>query len=205
VPNGSINAEQYAMLLRPLNGARVASRSGGGGKQLSYLEAWDVRAHLIRIFGFGNFDSEILSADLVYQRDRTMGNGKEGWEVAYKVLLQLTVRDDHGHTICRHTEAAVGSADGSVGLGDLHDNAVKQAASDALKRCAINLGTSFGLSLYNNGSRADVVKRTLVVPDGVALPESQNSEQQIQALKDSLGAQTIGVEEPNPDHTETNV
>lgn len=35
---GQITAEQYAVLMKPLNGTRVAKRSQGG-KQLSYLEA----------------------------------------------------------------------------------------------------------------------------------------------------------------------
>jgi hypothetical protein len=39
--------------------------------------------------------------------------------------------------------------------------AIKTAESDALKRAAINLGTQFGLSLYNNGSLRDVVVQTL--------------------------------------------
>jgi hypothetical protein len=42
--------------------------------------------------------------------------------------------------------------------------AIKTAESDALKRAAINLGTQFGLSLYNNGSLQDVVVRTLIEP-----------------------------------------
>jgi hypothetical protein len=51
--------------------------------------------------------------------------------------------------------------------------AVKTAESDALKRCAVNLGTQFGLSLYQNGATVDVVQRTLDIeeeatPHGVA-------------------------------------
>jgi recombination DNA repair RAD52 pathway protein len=42
--------------------------------------------------------------------------------------------------------------------------AIKSAESDALKRAAINLGTQFGLSLYNNGSLRDVVIQTLDQP-----------------------------------------
>lgn len=42
--------------------------------------------------------------------------------------------------------------------------AIKTAESDALKRAAINLGTQFGLSLYNNGSTADIIRATLVMP-----------------------------------------
>lgn len=46
--------------------------------------------------------------------------------------------------------------------------AVKTAESDALKRAAINLGTQFGLSLYNDGSLADVVHTTLDKADAPA-------------------------------------
>ena len=48
--------------------------------------------------------------------------------------------------------------------GESHDMAVKTAESDAIKRAAINLGTQFGLSLYNNGSLKDIVVMTLSSP-----------------------------------------
>jgi hypothetical protein len=46
-------------------------------------------------------------------------------------------------------------------IGEVMDFAIKTAESDALKRAAINLGTQFGLSLYNNGSTDDIVKKVL--------------------------------------------
>ena len=57
--------------------------------------------------------------------------------------------------------------------GDAHDNAVKTAESQALKRMAINMGTQFGLSLYRDGQIEDVVRLTLVRPpaiDGAPIP-----------------------------------
>lgn len=190
-----INAEQQAVLMRPLNSTRVSKRSIGG-KQLSYLESWDVRAHLIRVFGFAGFDAEIVEAVPIYQRDIEVGNDKRpGWEVAYKVVFTLTLRDEHGEWLARYTEAAVGSASGSVGLGDLHDNAVKQGASDALKRCAINLGTQFGLSLYSNGSTNEIVRQTLVGPEAEQ-KEEQPTDEQIEMLKKSLGGELVSTEPP---------
>jgi hypothetical protein len=53
--------------------------------------------------------------------------------------------------------------------GDVHDMAIKTAESQALKRCATNLGDQFGLSLYRNGSADPVVTVTLV---GHAEPEN---------------------------------
>jgi recombination DNA repair RAD52 pathway protein len=148
-----ITSAQYEQLLKPLNERRVAKR-GQAGRQLSYLEAWDVKAHLIRIFGFGGWDWNVTTAELAFESER---EGK--WNVGYKVIGALTIHDLN----CVYTEAAVGSAT-LPQRGEAHDMAVKTAESDALKRAAINLGTQFGLSLYNNGSLVDVVVQTLVEP-----------------------------------------
>lgn len=199
---GRLTKAQHDYLLNNLRSARVATRRQGG-KELHYLESWDVRAHLIRIFGFANFDAHIVDAQFVYVRDVEIGEQKNnpGWEVAYKVVFHLAIRDRDGLPLCAFTEAAVGSATGSVGLGDLHDNALKTAASDALKRCAINLGTQFGLSLYDNGTFADVVKNVLVTPYDSETDTSQQgtgadlSPEQEQTLVHSLGAEQIA-EEP---------
>lgn len=192
IERGQITAAQYETLMRPLNGTRVAKRSQGG-KQLSYLEAWDVKAHLTRVFGFGNWDLRML--DYQYVTTREYLSGKEGdanrkamVEVIYSARCELTIRDPQGREICRHSEAAVGNASGPVNmLGEHHDNAVKQAASDALKRCAINLGSQFGLSLYDDGSTREVIRGTVVRPEGVA--EKQPTEQQQKNLAASVGAQ----------------
>lgn len=149
-----ITSEQYEQLLKPLNQARVAKRAQAG-RQLSYLEAWDVKAHLIRIFGFGGWSWHVATAELAFEGE------KEGkWNVGYKVIGTLTIHD----LGCVYTEAAIGSAT-LPQRGEAHDMAVKTAESDAIKRAAINLGTQFGLSLYNDGSTNDVVKKTLVVPN----------------------------------------
>jgi DNA recombination protein Rad52 len=149
--------EQYEVLLKDLSAGRVAKRKQAG-IELSYLEAWDVRAHLIRIFGFGGWSSVVESAELAFEENV---NGK--WSVGYKVILRLTVHD----LGCYYTEAAVGSStQGS--RGEAHDMAIKTAESDAMKRAAVNLGTQFGLSLYDNGSRKDVVGHSLVQPNHYA-------------------------------------
>ena len=158
-----ITEDQYDVLLKPLAGHRVAQRQQAGMK-LSYLEAWDVKAHLIRIFGFGGWSADVVSAELVFEDQDEKGR----WNVGYKAVMRLTVL---GAT---YTEAAVGSS--TLGSrGDAHDMAIKTAESDALKRAAINLGTQFGLSLYDGGNRNDVIGHTLNPPaDYVAkVPESE--------------------------------
>ena len=39
-----MNEKQREQLLKPINESRIAQRKGGGGRMLSYLEAWDVKA-----------------------------------------------------------------------------------------------------------------------------------------------------------------
>lgn len=145
-----LNPAQLEVLGRALHPERVATRNQGG-QRLSYLEAWDVKAHLIRIFGYGGFSSEVLSADLAFQIAPGDG-GSNNWDVGYRVLLRLTI-----HQLgAVYTEAAIGTAH-LPQIGEAHDMAIKTAESDALKRCAVNLGTQFGLSLYDNGRTSDVV------------------------------------------------
>lgn len=151
--------EQYEKLLQPLAANRVANRKQAG-ISLSYLEAWDVKAHLIRIFGFGGWSAEVISADLAFEDKDEKGR----WNVGYKVVMRLTIHGDD-YTRPTYTEAAVGSSTQSS-RGDAHDMAIKTAESDALKRAAINLGTQFGLSLYDNGNRRDVVGYTMIAPSG---------------------------------------
>lgn len=145
-----LNEAQHSQLLKPLNPTRVKSRSQGGAK-LSYLETWDVRAMMIRVFGFGGWSFDVVEASLVFEAEKD-----SKWNVGWKVIGRLSVPD----LDCTYTEAAVGaSTQGS--RGDAHDMAIKTAESDAFKRCCVNLGTQFGLSLYDNGATRDVVQAVL--------------------------------------------
>ena len=196
-----LNDDQYAQLLKPLNPARVAKRSQAG-RSLSYLEAWDVKAHLNRIFGFLNWSADVTESSLAFEDQ----NEKGQWNVGYKVTLRLTIhpptRDSAlGWGSASYTECAVGSAS-LPQRGEAHDMAVKSAESDALKRAAINLGTQFGLSLYDNGSLKDVIGRTLdreplgqaTQPEtrqDVALPDSPASEEWMEQIKEAAASKDI--------------
>ena len=154
--------EQYEALLADLSANRVAKRSQAG-RSLSYLEAWDVRATLNRIFGFLGWSADVTSSELVFEEK----NEKGQWNVGYKVTLKLSIFDEY--SAATYTEAAVGSSS-LPQRGEAHDMAIKTAESDALKRAAMNLGTQFGLSLYNDGSRQDVVGYTLCPPRDYEAP-----------------------------------
>jgi hypothetical protein len=160
-----------------LNGARIAALKKGN-TTLSYLETWDVKATLIRIFGFGGFSAEADECEMIsiennvpkttgwgenkktlpieYSEDGQIKFGTANFRVSVRVRVKLTI-----HQLgAVYTEWAACSQTGPD-LGDVSDFAIKTAESDALKRAAIYLGTQFGLSLYNDGATQDVVKAIL--------------------------------------------
>ena len=172
-PHGPyLTGEQVGVLLRPIQPSRVATMSApGGGGRMSYVEAWDIRAHLNRIFGFGRWSSDVVDLHMLYE-DQVASQAQGGsgsrprWTCAYRATVRLTVNAPDGTTLATYTEAAAGSPMGPMpDRADAHDMAIKTAESQAFKRCAANLGTQFGLSLYDNGTTEDVVRRTLVGGD----------------------------------------
>lgn len=172
-----ITDDQLAALTAALNPNRVSKRKQGG-RDLSYLEAWDVKATLIRVFGFGGFSAEAEECQIVriennipkttgygqnktelpieYSPDGQIKYGTANFRVTAMVRVKLTIHQ----TGAVYTEFASSSQTGPD-IGEVSDFAIKTAESDGLKRAAIYLGTQFGLSLYNDGDYADVVRVVL--------------------------------------------
>lgn len=156
----TLTAAQLDALLQPLDGRRVRQVQGN-----SHLEAWDVRRHLLRVFGWGGWDFNVLSCECIMHDPHPSKDGaKTVHTVIYRVVGQLVVRDPEGTVLATFTDAAAGDAVNQPSLGDAHDLAMKTASSQALKRCAMNLGDRYGLSLYNDGATAAVVGKTLGNP-----------------------------------------
>src|SRR5690606_23537148 len=82
--------------------------------------------------------------------------------VGYRATMRLAVHAPDGTLLATYTEVATGDASNFpiVKRADAHDFAIKTAESQALKRCAINLGDQFGLSLYRKGSTDALVRAT---------------------------------------------
>ncbi|NUS76592.1 MAG: hypothetical protein HOV70_10390, partial [Streptomyces sp.] len=138
------------------------SRVGKNPKGFSHVQQWDVRRFLIRVFGFGGYDTELVSIECVREIERPSGKDDYGnqryrYTVVYRVHQRLTVKDIAGRPIATFDGVATGDAQNQPSLGDAHDGAVKEADSQSLKRAAVNLGDAFGLSLYNGGKPDPVV------------------------------------------------
>lgn len=151
-----LNDQQHAMLLTPINPARI----GKDGKGFAHLEAWDVRRVLIGIFGFTGWSADTTAMELIFEQE---SDGQKGtrYTVAYRACCRLTIGD------CTYTEWAMGDSTNNPSRADAHDMAIKTAESQAFKRCAVNLGDQFGLSLYDGGSRAQSIRATLDRPTTV--------------------------------------
>lgn len=159
MPYTPLTVSQLERLHADLHPSRVASRQGGGGRQLSYLEAYDVRATLARIFGYGNFSVEVTETRIVHEAMFKNDNDRDTWRIGALCTVRLTIHQ----TGAVYAESAAASQVGAD-YGEVLDFAVKTAESDALKRCATNLGTTFGLSLYQQGATQDIV-RVVFSPD----------------------------------------
>jgi recombination DNA repair RAD52 pathway protein len=158
---------QLEQLFAPLNLSRVHTAPNVFGE---YLEQHDVRAHLIRIFGFAGWDKEITyTREHLAQRDP----GKlGGWDCSYSAHCRLTLKDQAGQVVSVHEDAGAGESLNQSSAGAAIDLAIKAAVSDSLKRAATDLGNQFGLSLYmgkaNGQVRPSIVSRSLAHP----LPEA---------------------------------
>ena len=144
---------QLEQLFKPINPLRVQKRQGQ-----SYLEAWDVIAHLNRIFGPLQWNKEVHDLTQVFESE---ANGK--WTVCYRATVGISVLSPLGHKLSE--DCGSGTAVNQPQRGEAHDQALKTAVSDGLKRCAKDLGNQFGLSLYDGGSVGSVVGSSLAHPN----------------------------------------
>jgi recombination DNA repair RAD52 pathway protein len=155
-PTTALSTAQLRALHNNLNKDRVARRDG-----MSYLEAWDVKASLIRVFGYAGFSAECLEAQVIREEQIPQARNPEkmNWSISAQATVRLTIHQ----TGAVYTESAIAN-NKQPDWGEAADTALKSAESDALKRAAIYLGTAFGLSLYDDGTIFDVVK-TVLAPD----------------------------------------
>lgn len=193
---GALSDLQIGWLLQPVHPDRV----GKDGKGFAHMEAWDIKRHLIRIFGFGGHDIDLLDVTQISERSQMLrkknrngeeyGDPYEAWTVVYRVSVMLTVKVD-GIELGHWTGVATGDATNQPSLADAHDLALKTADSQALKRAATNLGDQFGLSLYNKGRLDPVVQSSL--PYWKAPKETEFKDEKVEAEPEVAAARN---EEP---------
>lgn len=116
----------------------ISSRSGGGNKQLSYLETWYVIDRLNQVLGSNGWSNEIKSLSLL------PGEGRP----TYMAITRLVAYIDDGHEVRSIVKEGVGYGSDKSDH-NAHELAMKEAVSDSFKVAAKNLGRSLGLALYD--------------------------------------------------------
>lgn len=157
--------EQQRLLGAPLDPKHVKKPSGSFGPKGDYLEGWHVINELNRVFGFDGWSYRIdLNRDALEQGKDSKNQPQ--WQAAYTCVCTLIVGD-----VVRQD---VGFGSGfAKGVGDAIEGATKEAATDALKRCARTFGNIFGLALYDK-SRANVCAPTQDLPTGPINDETRD-------------------------------
>jgi len=140
------NENQTEALEAPLNRDRVSKRKAGGGMQLSYLEGWDVIDTANAIFGYGMWDHEVVSLDIV--EERVDGDFTH---IGYRALVRTIVRDEEGGASV-HEDVGFGNGKSKRPF-DAHELAGKEAVTDAMKRALRAYGNQFGNALYDKQQR----------------------------------------------------
>ena len=142
----AFNPKQLQELQEPLSSQAVKTRSQSG-RNLSYIEGWYAISEANRIFGFDSWDQEIVELKCVSERERKVGRDqKAGWGVSYVASIRINVNG-----IKRE---GVGAGHGiDVDPGQAHESAIKEAATDAMKRALMTFGNQFGLALYDKEQR----------------------------------------------------
>jgi recombination DNA repair RAD52 pathway protein len=120
----------------------VMERDAGQGRRLSYVSGAYVIDRLNKTIGQGNWGYKTDELRKVHEGEV---NGK--FVVSYISTVTLTA------TLVDRTVSIqdVGFGDGmdARNPGKSHELAVKEAVTDAIKRCAKSLGMSLGLALYS--------------------------------------------------------
>lgn len=126
-------------LTKPLGREHVKTRQG-----IDYVESHYVIRRLNEIFGHHAWSFNVDETRCVFDGENERGKP----HTAYVAHCTLTVIPVHGAMPVMKKDVGGGDQTGGD-AGTRHSNAIKGAVSDAMKRCARQLGDQFGLALYS--------------------------------------------------------
>lgn len=139
------NEKQTAELEKKLHPDNV--KPPAPGKYGDYLEGWFVIAEANRIFGFDGWSYAVEEIRETHREKLELqgNNGPyEQWRVSYLAVVSAEAGG------VRHVDVGHGQGQAKPqSLGDAIDSAVKEAATDGLKRALRCFGNPFGLALYD--------------------------------------------------------
>jgi DNA repair and recombination protein RAD52 len=183
----SFNDEQVSLLDQPLDPKLGMYRKADKGRDVSYLEGYQVIAQANRIFGYDAWGYSVDRIDITPMSD---GKGMLYWALVTVNVDGCGMRQDVGCHVIRNSVDQDGKEKDNVNNPDQHDLARKSCVTDALKRAFRTFGDQFGNSLYDkdseihNAIHAAVreeqqqqrqAQRPRVVPPAEAIPATNSS------------------------------
>ncbi len=135
---------QVKALSGTLSAKHVRTRQRNG-MTLSYVEGWHVIAEANRIFGFYGWDRETIETRCVWEGVR---KGRSQCAYTARVRIRVCAGD---REIVREG-SGFGQGSGAT-PGEAHENTLKEAETDAMKRALVTFGNPFGLALYDKEQR----------------------------------------------------
>lgn len=163
---GRLTEAQIKRLLKPVPADRIEAKQG-----MSYLPQHEARAELIRVFGPGGADHHMHEPKMLYETRLVKGDSQypdkgtkpEYWVTGYMAGCTVHVYDYAGELVYECTEYHFEENAPLPNRGEAHAMAVTSAQSYALRRALLSLGDAFGLHLYDKGSKAPLVKGSLIL------------------------------------------
>lgn len=174
---------QIARLMKAIDPTHVDKKRG-----LSYMAQHEVRAELTRIFGVGNWDSQVEVMDLLWE-DTYEKDGKTYFRACYQAAVRLNIRDYWGNHVCSFVEWHAEANSGLPDRGEAYAMAITSVESYAMRRAAIGLGDRLGLGLYNDGQTVPLVKGTLQMMDPDS-PQYTPPKQAVEPVEEKSSSQT---------------
>ena len=133
------------LLDRKLESAEVSSRKGPGGRRLSYITGHKVIELANSIFGFNGWSSAVRREVI----DRVDKNGHR-YDVGAHAIVRVTLRDG-----CYREDVGYGTGM-DRNKSNATENALKEAVTDATKRCMRMFGSKLGNCLYDKSYLEDL-------------------------------------------------
>lgn len=120
----------------------IKSREGAGKRMLSYIDGHYAITKANELLGHESWSYTTDYTSIVQCEQKPDQYGKDKWHIGYTACV--TVKWEGV------TRQDVGFGSGiDSDLGKAHESAIKEAATDALKRALRSFGQAFGLALYD--------------------------------------------------------
>lgn len=136
------NEKQVQVLSYDLDPSRIKTRVKGS-MEIAFVEGFDIIDTANKIF---NYNWSYAISELTQVSQET--NSNNNVVICFKAIVKLTVYDHQQTKQLIREDVGFGTGI-AKSLGDAFEGALKEAVTDALKRCFRTFGSQFGNSLYD--------------------------------------------------------